>query len=83
MRQTVTDEQLEAQARRLMRQALLEDPDSTATGLAEFTADALGYADWLDDEGHWIWDLAVEVFEWAGKLTSASDAEQGAGRIRP
>ena len=85
MHSQLTEKHLKTQARRFMRQAILDDPDSTATGLAEWTADALGYADWLDDEGHWIWEVAVEVFEWAAKRASESDAdaEQGAGRIGP
>ena len=77
---TLTDRNLKVQVRRLMHQAILDDADLNATGLAELTAEALGHDDWLDDEGHWIWEVAVEVFEWAGKLTSES--EQVAEKIK-
>lgn len=36
----------------------------TATQLAEATAIALGHDEWLDDETHWIWDLALS---WIGE----------------
>jgi hypothetical protein len=33
------------------------------TTLAEETAHDLGHSEWLDDETHPIWDLAIEVSE--------------------
>jgi hypothetical protein len=39
------------------------DPDATATTLAESAANTLGHDEWLDDETHWIWDLALEIGE--------------------
>lgn len=31
------------------------------TRLAENTAWEMGHDEWLDDESHWIWDLAEEA----------------------
>lgn len=38
-----------------------ETCEINATQLAEDTAWALGHAEWLDDETHVVWDIAVEV----------------------
>jgi hypothetical protein len=35
-------------------------PDNM-TMLAENTANEMGHDEWLDDETHWIWDLAAEM----------------------
>lgn len=36
----------------------------TATKLAEAAATELGLPDeWLDDETHWIWDLAINAMD--------------------
>lgn len=82
MRQTVTEGHLNTHARRLMRQAILDDPALHLTALAELTANALGHDDWLDDEGHWIWELALQVAEWASKLGSDKDQAAVTGRIK-
>jgi hypothetical protein len=31
------------------------------TQLAEYVAHDLNHSEWLDDETHWIWDLAVDL----------------------
>lgn len=36
------------------------------TQLAEAAADAFEAWEWLDDETHEVWDLAIEAFEYAG-----------------
>ena len=82
MRKTLTEGHLNLHARRLMRQAILDDPALHLTALAELTANALGHDDWLDDEGHWIWELALQVAEWASKLTSDEDQAAVTGRIK-
>ncbi len=42
---------------------LLEAPYvDNATNLAEATADVMDHMEWLDDETHVIWDLALEFF---------------------
>lgn len=59
---------IENDVRRLML-ALLDDTTSPAwdggqvsySGLAEETARRYFHEEWLDDETHWIWDLAIEV----------------------
>ena len=33
------------------------------TKLAEETAHALGHSEWLDDDQHIVWDIAIEVAE--------------------
>lgn len=40
-----------------------DDPDPTATELAESAAEAFGRAEWLDDPDHWVWDAAVIALE--------------------
>lgn len=44
-----------------MSQMLTDNPHLTATALAEGVATALDHDSWLDDESHWIWDLAVDM----------------------
>jgi predicted nucleic acid-binding Zn-ribbon protein len=39
-----------------------EDGAETATHLAERAAYAFDRDRWLDDETHWVWDIAAEVF---------------------
>jgi len=36
-----------------------------STSFAEVAAHNWQRYDWLDDETHWIWDVAVEVADWA------------------
>ena len=57
----MTQATLRAAARRAMFNHLTCDPDATATTLAESAANTLGHDEWLDDETHWIWDLAIEI----------------------
>ena len=57
----MTRSTLLAAVRRAMFNHLACDPDATATSLAEAAAITLGHDEWLDDETHWIWDLAVET----------------------
>lgn len=35
-----------------------------ATVLAEDVASDLEVFDWMNDPEHWIWDMAVDIFEW-------------------
>lgn len=42
--------------------------EASLTTLAEETAHDLGHPEWLDDENHVIWDLAIEVAEEGGAL---------------
>lgn len=50
-------------ARRLMFWYLQDNPDANLTQLAEDAAISLNHDEWLDDSDHWIWELAIEVFE--------------------
>jgi hypothetical protein len=38
---------------------LIENPEISATELAEILAWELGRDEWLNDENHWLWDLAI------------------------
>lgn len=31
------------------------------TGLSELVAHDLGHDEWLDDEGHWVWDVIADI----------------------
>ena len=42
------------------REALTGEPEYTA--LAEAAADHFGRLEWLDEETHWIWDVAIDAF---------------------
>lgn len=42
------------------------------TQLAENAAHEFDHDEWLDDETHWVWDLAVDVVEWYEKQAGAS-----------
>lgn len=60
------DAGLEARARAWMRAHRREHVDPLTgelgcTELVEACADALGHLEWLDDPGHFAWDLAVEL----------------------
>jgi hypothetical protein len=62
-----------AAAKRHMRQIGPEsiDPmtgESSATYLAEQTAEAFDKHEWLDDPDHWIWDMAVDVSDEFGPI---------------
>ena len=64
------------QIRRWMDAALAEDTSTfvdcnevQCTQLAEACAEALEHEEWLDDEQHPVWDVAVEVAEkWGNSL---------------
>ena len=38
-----------------------QEDEVNATTLAEIAAQELGHDEWLDDETHWIWDVAMDV----------------------
>jgi len=62
----MTNTALKPQAKKLMRTLVSECVDRSCnevnyTLLAENTAHALDRDEWLDDETHWIWELAVDV----------------------
>jgi hypothetical protein len=40
------------------------------TQLAENAAHEFDHDEWLDEETHWVWDLAVDVAEWYAKQSS-------------
>ena len=40
-----------------------EDPTLFASDCVEECTHNAGHDEWLDDENHWIWDLAIDVFE--------------------
>jgi len=42
-----------------MKQAKHEHDN--ATSLAEAAAHAVDHDEWLDDEQHWVWELAIQV----------------------
>ena len=48
-------------AKRIMLAERADYPQMDATQLATLTALELGHDEWLDDETHWIWELAVEL----------------------
>lgn len=61
------------QVKRYMRQTWRdhrerETGEVIATPLAEDAAWTFGHNEWLDDETHWVWDLAVEVAEEFGPI---------------
>ncbi len=56
---------MKAEARKYMR--LHVNYVDSATTLAEQTATAMGNPEWLDDETHWVWDMAVSELEKADR----------------
>ena len=53
---------LKTKAKRMMEHlCCLELPD-TATELAEITAIEMCNDQWLDDPGHWIWEIALQKY---------------------
>jgi len=48
------------QARNFMSRLHWDYPDMSATQIAEDTANHLNHAEWLENETHWIWELAIE-----------------------
>ncbi len=65
------DGAFKANARKWMTRNVQRDPvtgEVNFTELAENTAHALDHDEWLDEETHWIWDLAVECGEHTMKL---------------
>ena len=40
---------------------LYADEHDNATSLAEAAAHAVDHDEWLDDEQHWVWELAIRV----------------------
>lgn len=76
---TAALEPTQAEVRRWMRRELQYDvEESTAwlvdpttnlanlTRLAEAAAERFDHDCWLDDETHWVWDLAIEAAEAEG-----------------
>lgn len=57
----VTEAKQKKEARSRMRGELYDDPNATATELAEVAAWEMDHDEWLDDPDHWIWDIALEV----------------------
>jgi hypothetical protein len=60
---------IKAHMRSLLRQGRCIDRTTgiaNLTELAEETAIDLGHAEWLDDECHSVWDLAIDVAESEG-----------------
>lgn len=47
--------------RRVMREIVLDEPNITATALAEQAADELEMDEALDDADHEIWDIAIDI----------------------
>jgi hypothetical protein len=40
-----------------------------ATELAKSTAHSIGHPEWLEDDHHWVWDLALKIHdEWNRKM---------------
>ena len=61
-------ENLKSKVKKYMKSVLSDyyDPqllDINLTRLAEGTADHFNHDEWLDDESHWVWDLAVDAVE--------------------
>ncbi len=55
------------QVKRWMQEHAHEHYDCDCVGttkLAEACADEFEHWEWLDDETHWIWEVAVEVADW-------------------
>ena len=50
-----------SEARQRMQGELYDDPNVTATELAEVIAWEMNHDEWLDDPDHWIWDLALDM----------------------
>ena len=48
-------------ALRVMNSYLRKNPHATCTELAEHTAIELHHDEWLDDNDHWIWHMALEA----------------------
>jgi len=50
---------LEFQASKIMDEYLADNPALQATQLAEYAAWGVDHDEWLDDEIHWVWELAL------------------------
>ena len=55
---------LEVEASAIMSACLIETPRMQATTLAEQAASDMDHDEWLDEETHWIWDLALAMSAW-------------------
>jgi hypothetical protein len=51
----------ESNARQFAQFEIEDDPTLSMTGLAELIARRFDADDWLDDETHWVWDIAAEL----------------------
>ena len=47
--------------------------DVRCTQLAEAAAITFDHPEWLDDETHWVWDLAVDIGATAEESRSAAE----------
>jgi hypothetical protein len=52
-----------------------------ATELAKSTAHSIGHPEWLEDERHWIWDLALRIHDDWNRKTQKTAAAMVARRF--
>jgi len=72
----MNDNDLKKRVRGFIRGALLdgdsevwEQGEANLTKLAELGAHSVEKDEWLDDETHWVWEVAIEEAERAGGLS--------------
>ena len=61
MQVKIMTDHLKARAVRAMRDLLEDQPRANYTQLAEHAAHTLDHDEWLDDDLHWIWEVAADI----------------------
>lgn len=61
--QKIQERIIRKKVRKHMFELMRKTNEFTATTLVEQTARDLNYDEWLDDDTHFVWDIAVDVVE--------------------